>query len=907
MRNLTLVGRFRPTDIVTAPTEQANRMKSSISRQLMIFIVIHGLLGHVVTFGETPVNTAADVGMQELTFEQHVRPILKVACFHCHGEEENHEGGLDLRLVRLMHTGGESGPAVLPGNLENSLIWERISSDEMPEGSTKLTPSQKQTIRQWIEQGTKTARPEPDNVEDARFTLEELNHWAFQPVHRPNIPHVEGYAIRSAVDAFVAVRLKDAKLPFSPDADRRTYIRRVTFDLIGLPPTSDEVACFVSDDRPNAHSRLVDRLLASPQYGVRWGRHWLDVAGYAESDGGQGVDRKREHAWRYRDYVVNSFNGDIPIHRFFQEQLAGDELIPAGTAARSKRRRELLAATGFLRMAPDATQSSNTLADRNMAVADTLHVVSTATFGLTIGCAQCHDHKYDPVTIDDYYRLRAIFDPAFPLQSWLQPEARLVDVTPEHVMAERKRIESEVKVLQEELNQRRDQVCQQIQDRKLADVPSEFRDATRVAVLAKAAERTARQKELLDLYPMVKPISTIRGLLVEYDKESYRAFEKEQAEIDGVRSQMPPLRKIMATTERPGVIPKSSVFFRGNPKSPKREVLPSEVTVLNRHGRNVQIPDDDPARSTTGRRLAFAKRLTDGTHPLAARVFVNRVWMYHIGRGLVNTPSDFGLSGEQPSHPALLDWLADDFVRHDWNLKRLHRMILLSTTYRQQSKRTAAHDSVDPENELLGRMNLRRLEAEAIRDAILAVSGKIDNSLGGPSAPVTEDAEGKTVIGVRRVKDGLKAGVDRANAEAFRRSIYIETQRSLPLNLLATFDQPVMNPNCSVRRPSTVATQSLWFLNDEFIIDASRRLAESILGASEIVDSKHLDQLFVRLFAALPSESEINECAVFLEGQANELQRISSDANESVSTTNVQAFRMLCQMLLASNRFLYVD
>ncbi|MCA9214860.1 MAG: PSD1 domain-containing protein [Planctomycetales bacterium] len=862
---------------------------------------------------------AAEASSAKLTYEQHVRPIFKAACFHCHGEEEENAGGLDLRLVRLMLAGGDSGPAVVSGDLTASLIWDRIASDEMPEGDKKLTAAEKQTVQQWIEQGARTARPEPDDVNEARFTLEELDHWAFRPVERPAVPAVsDEYEIRNAIDAFVAEQLQDAGLHFSESADRRTLVRRVTFDLTGIPPTSDEIEVFISDQSADAYERLVDRLLASPEFGVRWGRHWLDVAGYAESNGGPANDRKRPHAWRYRDYVINAFNADKPVNDFFVEQIAGDELLElerrnseAELTKYSNRAQELLTATGFLRMGPDATQDSNTLADRNMAVADAINIVSTAMFGLTVGCAQCHDHKYDPIAIDDYYQFRAIFDPAFHLTNWRQPESRLVNVTPQSVLAERDEIEAKAKALDDDLNKRRDAVCKRIQDEKITDVPEPDREATREALFASANDRTQRQKELLDLYPMVKPIGTIRGLLVEYDSKSYREFEKELAAIAEIRATKPPLHQIMVTTEQPDVVPTSTVFFRGNPEIPKQEVTPGEVFVLNRHGRSVEIAVNDEQLTTTGRRLAYAEKLTDGTHPLTARVFVNRIWMHHFGRGLVDTPSDFGAAGSKPTHPRLLDWLADDFVRHGWSQKRLHRMILMSTTYRQSSRRTEKQDAIDPENELLGRMNLRRLEAEAIRDAILAAGGQLNRELGGASAPVTVDAAGKTVIGKRLIKDGLKAGVDRANADAYRRSAYIETNRSVPLDTLKTFDQPVMNPNCSVRRPSTVATQSLWFLNDEFIVEASEQIATSILNDDESVQDRHVEDLFVRLFAQSPTNYEVAMCQQFVREQIEDLSANNDEAKQSAKGQHEQlarqAFATLCQTLFASNRFLYLD
>lgn len=838
---------------------------------------------------------------QSLTFEADVRPILKIACFHCHGEDGETKGGLDVRLVRLMLEGGDSGSALVRRDVASSLLWQQIEADEMPKGDKKLSPEEKEIIRLWIEAGAPTARPEPENVEDARFTLEELSHWAFQPVQETHIPIVPGVPSDTPIDAFIARRLVEKGLDFSPEADRATLIRRVTFDLIGLPPSPDEVEAFVNDPRADAYPRLVDRLLASPQFGVRWGRHWLDVAGYAESDGGVDRDPKRAHAWRYRDYVIRSFNDNKPIDRFVLEQLAGDELIQSPLDPYNQRQLELLTATGFLRMAPDPTQSSNTLADRNMAAASAIQVVSSSMLGLSVGCAQCHDHKYDPIGIDDYYRFRAVFDPVFPLKQWQQPSSRLVDMTPPEIQAEADRIEAIAKEMEADLNKRRQALGGKIQELKLADVPEALRDETRQAVLTASNERTERQRELLDRYPMVKPVNFIIGLLVEYDMPAYREFEKEQQKIAAVRATKPALTKVMSTQERPGIVPVSQVFFRGNPTSPKEEVLPGELKVLTRLGREVAIPDNEVDLPTTGRRLAYARQLTDGQHPLLARVFVNRLWLHHFGQGLVATPNDFGRSGDTPSHPGLLDWLATDLVRHGWDQKRLHRMMMLSRTYRQNSKRTAALDAVDPDNRLLGRANLRRLEAESIRDAILAVTDQLNDQLEGPSTPVTQNGEGKVVIGVQKIRDGIPVGADENHPDAFRRSAYIEVNRSLPLNMLSTFDLPVMTPNCDLRRPTTVATQALWFLNDSLMVGRGAALAKRLKAGFES-EEQQIDALFVSLFARPPSPEERESCLAFIREQRR-LQAQHTANPESGSN----ALATLCQTLLASNRFLYVD
>ena len=873
---------------------------------LIVFSVV---LLYIAPSGSVGADTTP--GAPALTYEQHVRPILKVACFHCHGEHDETPGGLDVRLVRLLVAGGDSGAAIVPGDVQGSLLWRRIAADEMPKGENKLTASQKETIRRWIEQGARTARPEPECVEEARFTLEELEHWAFQPVSEPAVPQPAGYELRTPIDGFIARRLAAEGLPFSEAADRRTLIRRLTFDVIGLPPAPQDVERFVEDSAPDAYDRLVDRLLASPQFGVRWGRHWLDVAGFAESDPGSLSDPKRPHAWRYRDYVVDAFNDNKPVDVFLREQLAGDELIDGDVDIYEARHLELLTATGFLRMAADPTQSTNTVATRNTAAAEAVQVIGSSLLGVTVGCAQCHDHKYDPIGIDDYYRFRAVFDPVFPLANWKTPNARFVDMTTAEVQAASALIEAEAKKLDEELNARRRARGEEIQELRFAELPADLREFARVAARTENSKLTDEQKEFLERNLRVRTIGQILSQLVEYDRAAAAEFQKDAEKIAALRATKPPSRVIMATTEPTGEVPASAIFFRGNPESPGEAVLPAELMVLRRSDRDVSVPANDASLKTTGRRLAYARQLTDGGHPLTARVFVNRLWLHHMGRGLVATPNDFGIAGEAPSHPELLDWLAQDFVRHGWDQKRIHRMLLLSTTYRQRSRRNADLDRLDPENAWYGRARLRRLEAEAIRDAILSVTGKLSRKLGGPSIPVTKNGDGKAILGVQIIKDGLPRGVDDQHADAFRRSAFIEVQRRLPLNMLATFDQPEMKPNCDVRRPTTVVTQALWFLNDSLIVERADDLAELLFATSPETDAQ-LRELFLRLFAEPPSAEEMDSSLSFLTTQSERFREHpdpewQKTVQESPDAPKMRAMASLCQVLLASNRFLYVD
>ncbi len=854
------------------------------------------------------------------TFEGDVRPILKTMCFHCHGEEEMHQGGLDVRLVRLMQRGGDSGPAIVAGDVPSSLLWKRIESDEMPEGTKKLSAAQKEIIRTWIQSGAKTLRPEPENVEDARFTPEELAFWAFQSPRKPPIPlslFAQNVAhATNPIDTFIRAKLLSAGLDLSPVADRATLIRRLKIDLHGLPPTPEEVDAFVADPSEHAYENLVDRLLDSPQYGVRWGRHWLDVAGYSETDGNPTKDTDRQHAWRYRDYVIDSLNRDQPYDQFILEQLAGDECIEGDPNPENDRHVALLTATGFLRMAPDITATNNGLFDRNQAVADMIKVVGSSVLGLSVGCAQCHDHRYDPITIEDYYRYRAIFDPAFPLAAWQQPDQRLIDLTPATDRAAADAIEAEAVRREKDIAQRKREVGQKILDMNLAATPENVRESLLGAIGTPADKQTEEQKKLLLEYPMVRSVDAIVGQLIEFDKvnnnENYKRFEAEAKEIAKFRQTKPPTRLIMAVRDRADVTPESKVFFRGDPEQPKKGVDPGELYVLARDRAPTPIPVARSENSKTfGRRLAYAKQLTDGTHPLTSRVAVNRLWQHHFGVGLVATPGDFGTFGQRPSHPELLDWLACDLVEGGWHLKRMHKLMVMSHTYRQQSQRTEALNQQDPDNRLYGRANLRRLDAETIRDSMLVVSENLNLKLGGPSVPVAEDGEGQATLGRRILNEGLYAGIEDIGSEKFRRSIYLQSKRGLPLSLLETFDMPAMNPNCDSRRCSTVAPQALLFLNEQSIIQFSEKTAERLWSESPEMDVR-IGRLFMKLFSKRPSDAELVSCREYLQSQR---EVFAADQNpewrkrmEAEShAPDLRALASLCQVLMASNRFLYVD
>lgn len=850
-----------------------------------------------VVFGMTA--GAADTSY---TFEQHVRPILKAHCFQCHGEEDKPKGNLDVRLARSILKGGKSGPAVVGGKPAESLLWQRIEADEMPKGPKKLSASQKAVIRTWIAQGARTARPEPADPTQARFTEEERAFWAFQPIRSTAIPTAfTDSVLRTPVDTFLASKLAGAGLHFAPDADKRTLIRRATFDLTGLPATPEDVEAFLADRTPDAYEKLLDRLLASPHYGERWARHWLDVAGFSESDGAPGTDRIRLGAHRYRDYVIISLNAHKPFDQFLLEQLAGDELAKRPFDLTNARTVELLAATSFLRMAPDTTEATNTPAERNQTVAETIKVVTSAVLGLTVGCAQCHDHRYDPISQEDYYKLRAVFDPAFDSKKWQTPSQRQLDATTAKARAEAERIEAEAKKIDAAIDAKAAEAAKKVYARELAKVPEADRAAAQAAIETPRAKRSKEQERLLKIYPNVRELSFIKGFLVEYDPPTNQVLEKERLQAIAVRGTKPLPDMIMALVEAAGVQPESRLLNRGDVEQPKQLVTPAELAILVRPGQSRDIPLKDPERPTTGRRLAYARLLTNGTHPLVARVIVNRVWMLHFGKGIVNTPADFGFLGERPSHPELLDWLAADFMRHGWSLERLHKLLMTSTAYRQASRRTPEMDRLDPDNRLLGRMSIRRLEAEAVRDALLAVGSDLNAQMFGPSVPVSQDGDGRTILARRQVGRGLQAGNDPVGLAANRRSVYVQVRRDMPLGILETFDVPVMTPNCEARRSSTGPTQSLFFLNDPLILERSERLAERLERERPGDGVAQIRRGYSLLYAAEPTESEMASCVAFLADQEQYYRAQGS------KTARHQALAGLVQALLCANRFLYVD
>jgi mono/diheme cytochrome c family protein len=619
-----------------------------------------------------------------------VIPILLRHCAACHGARRR-EGDLDVRDRSAMLRGGKSGPAIVPGRPGDSLLIQKIRAGQMPprqrlvEASVKpAEPAEADALARWIALGAPDVATEPDvatTQPDPLVTDADRQFWAFRPPRPVAVPAVrEPARVRNPIDAFVLRRLEQRGLTLAPEADRATLIRRATLDLTGLMPEPAEVQAFLADGDPRAYERLIDRLLASPRYGQRWGRYWLDLAGYADSEGKREQDLPRPHAWRYRDYVIRSVNTDKPYDRFLLEQLAGDELADYEKAPRiTEEVYDNLVATGFLRMAPDGTWANITgyLPDRVEVIADEIDVLGSAVLGLTVKCARCHSHKFDPIPQRDYYRLVAVFKGAYDEHDWLKPDVR-AGLGP---------------VSQDVLGGRHLPYVTTAERQRWEEHNARLRRDVAAGRLKAAEARSLPEPRIQALWDRGEPSPTY-------------------------------------------------VYRRGDPLSPGPLVGPGVPSVLTDGKTPFDVKPPWPGAHKTGRRLALARWLTRPDHPLTARVLVNRLWKHHFGTGIVVTLANFGRAGTPPTHPELLDWLARQLMGHGWSLKAMHRLMMTSATYRQSSAVTATHERLDPTNTLYSRMPLVRLDAEALYDSLLQVAGRLDATSGGPADPVQVRPDG---------------------------------------------------------------------------------------------------------------------------------------------------------------------
>jgi hypothetical protein len=719
-------------------------------------------------------------------------------------------------------------------------------------------------------------------------------HWAFQAVKRPQVPQVKGRA-ETDIDRFILAALEAKGQTLSREADRPTLIRRVSFDLTGLPASLSEIDTFLADVAPNAYKRMVDRYLASPRYGERWGKYWLDTAGYADSNGYFNADSDRPHAWRYRDYVIRAFNADKPFDRFVQEQLAGDELAgykPGGDVTPAMA--ELLTATHFLRNAPDGTGESDgnpdeVRIDRYTVLEGTLQITMNSLLGVTIQCARCHKHKFEPISHQEYYQLQAIFFPAYNPERWKQPKDRLVEVVTQKEREEWRRqndlVDQKIKTLSTKLADYERSYREQLLRKRLKDLAMPLQDKIIEAVNAPMKKRTKEQNELLKAHAKATQISVDYLAKTLADFASMREqFKKSSAEHEKDRPK--PLEKLSVFVETDANPPMHHVLKRGQHNQPGEEVQPGVPSAFVSLNNAYRLEPRPPEKVSTGRRLTLARWITSPENPLFARVMVNRIWQHHFGVGLSATPDNLGQSGTKPSHPELLDYLASEFVKSGWSVKAMHREILRSAVYRQSSAPRQDLTKVDPDNHWLGRFPLRRLDAESVRDAFLSIAGELDMRVGGPYVPS------------QRTKDGI-VEIAENNAGAKRRSVYLQQRRTQVVTLLQLFDAPSIVGNCSTRTTSTVPLQSLALLNSKFVRDRAKSLEQRLRKEANPETTARLNLAFRLACGRLPNAEEKAAAEQFLATQRK--------AYAGVKDADERAWTDLCQMVLASNAFLYVE
>jgi len=812
----------------------------------------------------------------EQYFEQKVRPLLAENCQSCHGGTKQ-KGGLRLDSLEAILQGGEAGPAVVPGKPDESLLVEAIHYQglQMPPMG-KLAPEKVAVLTRWVSLGApwpsrdRLAHAASNSVQPQRRQAARAAAgrawWSLEPLRRPAVPESaqpgsSGWAdwSQNPIDRFVQKTLLDHGLTPAPLAAKSVLIRRVMFDLTGMPPTPEEVDDFLADDASDAYERLIDRLLASPHYGQRWGRHWLDLVRYAESDGYR-QDAFRPQAWLYRDYVVRAFNTGKPYDRFVTEQLAGDELDPNDP--------ELRVAVSYLRL---GTYEFNQRDVRGQ-WADILNDITDTTgevfLGLGIRCARCHDHKFDPILQQDYYRLQAFFTPLVfrddltlaRSRNWADYHARRAawEKAAAGVLRELATIEAPYR------------------ERGTATATAKFPEDIQAILRKPDKERTPLERQLGMLaYRQIQfEHDQVPALLKGATKPRWQELKKALGQFD---SMLPyaPVRVLTATDVGP-VSPPTRIV--GNRK--EEAIEPGFLAVLDPGPAPIEPPRAAPR--STGRRLALARWVCRPDNPLSARVIVNRVWQYHFGRGLVATSSDFGRLGERPSHPELLDWLASEFVAGGWRLKPLHRLILLSATYRQASER-GLHDlavarKIDPANRLLWRRTVERLDAEEIRDAMLATSGELEPAIGGPSEPIS----------------------------APRRTIDCRVVRNIPDRLLDAFDAPDGNSTLPGRIATTTATQALLLMNGAWTLARARAFAAR-LERLEPISADDQDRVVLAYRLALgrpPQADELAQAVAFLDRQAHLTQ---SPGARSEATAGQIALADFCHVLLNSNEFFYID
>ena len=738
-------------------------------------------------------------------------------------------------------------------------------------------------------------------AETTTFTDAQRSFWSLQPVKKSPVPAVRNRtSAANPIDAFILAKLDEKQLEPSKPADKLTLLRRVTIDLTGLVPTPEDSQSFLGDNSPNAYEKVVDRLLASPAYGERWARHWLDIARYADSNGYK-ADETRPDMWRYRDYVIKAFNDDKPYDRFIREQIAGDEIYPGDP--------EALVAMGFNRNWTDETNAAGLVIRRQETLDDITNATGAAFLGMTFSCARCHDHKYDPIPTKDYYRLQAFFantsfgDGPLPIKD----------------PAERRKYEeqyalwdSKTKAIRSEMSE----LLEPLRKTKVESGINTFEDDVQQAILMDAAKRdpwqqmmyhTASPRIAFNGEPDARTLRSLKGNA----STRYAELKKQLSEFDSLKPAALPTGQFMIDIS--ATAPQTFTHPRGDPYTKGEGVQPGFLSILDPGDAKITPP---AGLNSTGRRTALANWLVDPKNPLVARVMVNRIWQNHFGTGIVATPGDFGRMGSRPTHPELLDYLAATFVENGWSMKKLHKLIVLSNTYRQSSDAQAKAGEADPDNKLLWRYSRRRMEAEAIRDSMLQVSGLLNSAAGGPgvfppvpSGVVTELSASAAAGGWRSEKD---------TAQNYRRSVYIFVRRNLRYPMLQEFDNANTFEAWHTRKNTVTVSQSLDLLNSDLMLEWSRALAGRVFSEVRKTSetSEQVDRAYRLVYGRGATSEEFKSAAAFLDRQTNILgKRIAAAGNpplpskmvEGMDPARAAAFVDLCQTLMASNEFLYIN
>ena len=814
-------------------------------------------------------------------FDKEILPILKARCIGCHGATAP-KAGLDLRTVAAILQGGESGPAIRLDAAETSLLYEVASSGKMPPKGESLTAAEQGKIRVWINENARmdlkleavnSSGGDTGDVETTHYNQIEYTYWSFTPPQRPTIPDLNMSdsidSTANPIDRFLLEQLSAKDLTFSPPAAKSTLVRRVYLDMLGILPTPETLQRYVADDSPIAFQRLLDEVLANPRYGERWGRHWLDVAGYSDSAGVLSADQDRQLIWRFRDYVIRALNADLPYDQFVREQIAGDEIhnywdhyensdtLPENVIS-------ALSATGFLRTAPDASRPDfKTIKNVNglyyyPTIDSQLQTLTSALMGITVKCAKCHDHKFDPLTQKNYYQLQAIFMSVYNPDAWIpfrdrkRPIAskKQIDAAAVH----NEQVDLELALLKKELATLRETKVEELFAKRLRELPEVLQADVSAAVKTAVEKQTTIQKYLVQkfgqlLRPVAKDLEA--ALLAEYPV--YRQAVGDNANKQtAVEQRRQHLDYVYAAYDVAGK-PYTPFLRRGDAQTPGAVVRPGvpEMIQADKPFAWQAVEGESP---TSLRRTAFANWLTQSRHPLTSRVMANRLWLHHFGEGLVSTIEDFGWAGEEPQHQELLDWLAVELESNQWSLKHLHRLILSSQAYQQSSAITASHaetaKTVDPNNRLLWRQNLRRMEAEPLRDSILHVAGALRSDMYGAPMAIDRRSDGEVVVNDGKLPQ--------------KRSIYLRNKRSAPVSILQLFDQPDIETNCTRRNQSTVPLQALSLLNSDLVVNAAEAFADRVLHKSS---EDPLGWAFELAYSRPPLDAERETLEAFMQKQ----------------------------------------